>query len=180
MLSTQLVDIYIEAMNYQPEQYRNRAQAWCRDSMVPGFTAVLAEDDSGTLGFAYGFLGSRETWWDKQVRRGFTERGGATELQEDVMRNYFEVAEIHVSPQQQGRGIGRELLTTLLWNQPARHAVLSTPEVPEESNSAFGLYRSMGFFDVLRDLSYPADSRTFAILGLSLLPKAHTTDTGPS
>lgn len=168
MLTPLLVEIYIEAMGYPREKYLDRAHAWKGETMRPGFTAVLAEDESGALGFAYGFIGSRDTWWDKQVRRGFDERGGATESQEKVMQDYFEVAEIHVLPSTQGRGIGRQLLHGLLWNQPSTFAVLSTPEVPGESNAAFHLYRSFGFFDLLRFLEYPADTRSFAILALNL------------
>jgi len=40
--------------------------------------------------------------------------------------------------------------------------------VPNEDNGAFRLYRSAGFFDIIRNHRYPADTRPFAILGAAL------------
>ena len=85
-----------------------------------------------------------------------------------MLRSYFEVAEVHGLPRMQGHGLGRQLLTELLWNAPGKWALLSTPEVPNESNRAFSLYRSMGFTDVIRQYRYPGDERPFAILKLPL------------
>lgn len=75
---------------------------------------------------------------------------------------------MHVAPRAQGRGLGRAMLTELLRNAPASWALLSTPEVPGEDNAAFGLYRSFGFTDILRDFYYAGDPRPFAVLGLRL------------
>ena len=168
LLAPQLVEIYIEAMGYSPSIFPNRISSWRSEIIKPGFSAIVAEDARGVLGLAYGFLGSPDTWWDRQLRRGFFEAGGPTAEQYEILHSYFELAEIHVLPGSQGKGIGRRLLETLVWNAPARFVLLSTPEVENEANSAFGLYRSLGFFDVLRNHEYPADSRAFAILGATL------------
>jgi len=168
LLAPQLVEIYIEAMGYSPSIRSNRVSSWRAEVIKPGFSAIIAEDGEGILGIAYGFLGSPDTWWDRQLRRGFFEAGGPTPEDYEILHSYFELAEIHVLPGYQGKGIGRKLLETLVWNIPARFVLLSTPEVAHEANSAFGLYRSLGFFDVLRNLEYPADSRAFAILGATL------------
>lgn len=159
-----LVDIYIAAMNYDPSVRNSSIMRWRGDLIRPGFSCVAATSEDGITGFAYGFLGSPDTWWDKQLRRALSNNGGATPEQEEVLHNYFELAEIHVVPEAQGHGLGRALLEALAWNLPARYILLSTPEVPNEANSAFGLYRKMGFSDFLRQLHYPADSRPFAIL----------------
>ena len=71
-------------------------------------------------------------------------------------------------PNLQGHGLGLCLIEELAWNAPASYLLLSTPEVPNEANAAFGLYRKVGFFDVLRNLEYPADERAFAILAARL------------
>lgn len=168
ILAPQLVDIYIQAMEYSPAIAQGRASSWRAETYYPGFSAVIAEDHTGLVGVAYGFLGNPDAWWDRQLRRAFVMQGGPDEQQQALLRSYFEVAEIHVRPGAQGHGIGKRMLTELLWNVPADYALLSTPEVPGELNGAFGLYRSFGFFDVLRDHHYPGDARPFAVLGLKL------------
>lgn len=179
ILAPDLVDIYITAMGYDPAIRSGRIAVWQREIIWPGFTAVTAIErtasntsggtvDERVVGIAYGFIGNRERWWDQQLMRGLRESGGLSAQHSAMLRDYFEVAEIHVHPSRQGAGIGRALLSQLLWNAPARWALLSTPEVPNESNHAFGLYRSMGFHDILRDFYYAGDDRPFAILGRTL------------
>ena len=168
LLAPQLVEIHIEAMNYNPAIVHSRISSWRRNLTRPGFSAQIATQDDGIVGVSYGFLGSPDSWWDAELRRGLRLQGGPTEEQWDIVRNYYELAEIHVLPQYQGHGLGKKLLEGLLWNAPAGYALLSTPEVPNEDNGAFRLYRSAGFFDVLRNHLYPADARPFAILGARL------------
>ncbi|WP_257158547.1 GNAT family N-acetyltransferase [Corynebacterium cystitidis] len=168
ILVPRLVDIYIDAMGYAPGIRSDRIRVWRREIHQPGFTSLIAVLNEEVVGVSYGFIGNPERWWDRQLRRGFAERGGATPQQQEMLRDYFEVAEIHVEPQLQVRGIGRALLTELLWNAPTSYAMLSTPEVPNEDNAAFGLYRSMGFEDVLRDFFYHGDTRPFAVLARAL------------
>lgn len=163
-----LVDIYISAMGYDPAIRDGRVYSWQREIIRPGFTALIAEDASGVVAVAYGFIGTPDSWWDHQLRLALQKRGGATEEEQEILRSYFEVAEIHVLPRMQGHGLGRELLKQLLWNAPGKWALLSTPEVPGESNRAFSLYRSMGFTDLVRHHQYPGDERPFAILKTQL------------
>lgn len=164
LIAPRLVDIYISAMGYDPAVREQRLRSWRHDMIRPGFTGIIAATPNEAIGVAYGFLGTRETWWDRQVRRGVALASSEHEA-DQLMQDYFEVAEIHVSPAAQGMGIGRKLLTELLWNIPARTALLSTPEVENEANNAFGLYRSMGFTDVLRHFYFDGDNRHFAVLG---------------
>lgn len=168
LLAPVLVDIYIEAMEYSPSMRRQRIQVWKGEVRSPGFTAVAAIDGNVVVGIAYGFLGTRERWWDRQLVRAMKEQGGPTQRDNAMLQNYFEVAEVHVSPSQQGDGIGSLLLAELLRDAPARWALLSTPEVAGEANNAFGLYRKFGFVDVARNFYYDGDRRPFAILALEL------------
>lgn len=163
-----LVDIYISAMDYDPAIREGRIFSWRREIVQPGFTALIAEDASGVIGVAYGFIGTPDSWWDRQLRLALRHKGELSTEELEILRSYFEVAEVHVLPRMQGQGLGRQLLTELLWNAPGKWALLSTPEVPNESNRAFGLYRSMGFTDLVRHYRYPGDSRPFAILKLPL------------
>ncbi|VZH85690.1 N-acetyltransferase [Corynebacterium rouxii] len=81
-----------------------------------------------------------------------------------VVRPYFELAELHVSPRAQGQGIGRNLLHALINHCGHELILLSTPEVPDEKNAAFHLYRSCGFDDLLRNFMFEGDRRPFAVL----------------
>jgi hypothetical protein len=46
--------------------------------------------------------------------------------------------------------------------------LLSTPEGDEAGSRAWRLYRRFEFVDVVRNLRFPGDARTFAVLGRSL------------
>lgn len=168
MLVPTLVDIYIEAMGYPRSMRRQRIQVWKGEVRSPGFAAVAAIDGSQVIGVAYGFIGTRERWWDRQLVRAMDSNGGITELDREMLRNYFEVAEVHVTPSRQGEGLGSQLLSALLSQATARWALLSTPEVADEANNAFALYRKFGFSDVARNFIYDGDKRPFAILALDL------------
>mgnify|MGYP002718266098 FL=1 len=168
LLVPHLVDIYLTAMEYDPAIRAQRERVWRGEVRWPGFTAVAALDGDEVVGVAYGFLGARERWWDKQLVRCMEENGGITPQHRDMLECYFEVAEVHVIPTRQGAGFGAALLIELLRLAPARWAILSTPEVDGEANNAFGLYRKYGFTDVGRDFLYPGDPRPFAILARPL------------
>ena len=133
-----------------------------------GFTAVCALLDGRVVGIAYGFRGDQDHWWQHQLRRGLRDRGGPSPQEIAILQDYFEVAEVHVMPGHQGRGIGRKMMYALVEGNPAQHAVLSTPEVDEEANNAFGLYRSLGFRDLLRHFRFDGDQRNFAVLHAAL------------
>lgn len=106
LLVPQLVDIYLNAMQYNPAIRTQRERVWREEVRWPGFTAVAAVDGNEVVGVAYGFLGTRERWWDKQLVRCMEENGGMTPRHRDMLESYFEVAEVHVAPARQGAGIG--------------------------------------------------------------------------
>lgn len=167
-LAPALVDLYIAAMKYPVTIRDQRIAVWRRDAASSGFAAIAAYDGDQLAGIAYGFKGTRDKWWDLQLRRGLFRQQAMTPAMITVIRNYFEVAEVHVAPGFQCKGTGRELMHRLLACTNEPYALLSTPEVPGEKNAAFGLYRSLGFLDVLRNFTYEGDSRPFAILGRKL------------
>lgn len=172
-MAPDLVDLYIEAMRYPVRIRDERVAVWRRDSVEHDFTATAAFDDGALAGIAYGFRGSTRRWWDQQLRRGLVENHAMTPHMLEVVENYFELAEVHVSPGMQCRGLGRALIHRLLEQARQPYVLLSTPEVPQESNAAFGLYRSLGFKDILRCFTYTGDPRPFAVLGRTLpLPSA--------
>lgn len=163
-----LVDIYLRAMGYDPTIRETRINVWRRNSMNLGFKAVCALLDDRVVGVAYGFRGDQDHWWQHQLRRGLRDQGGPTHQELEIIGDYFEVAEVHVLPGQQGHGIGRKMMGELLRDNHAKFAVLSTPEVEDELNHAFSLYRSLGFSDLLRRFRFDGDQREFAVLHASL------------
>lgn len=168
LLVPHLVDIYLAAMEYDPQIRDQRIRVWKDEVTWPGFTAIAAVDGDDVVGIAYGFLGSRERWWDRQLVHAMRGCGQLSEQQRAILDSYFEVAEVHVAPGRQGAGIGAALLEELLRHAPAKWALLSTPEVENEANHAFHLYRRFGFSDIARGYRYPGDQRPFAILGRRL------------
>ena len=76
-------------------------------------------------------------WWHDVVRAGVTAASGAAAATR-WLADPLEIAEVHVRPEYQHRGIGRRLLLTLSGGRAERTAVLST----QDANSpARRLYR---------------------------------------
>ncbi|HUR51259.1 MAG TPA: GNAT family N-acetyltransferase [Mycobacteriales bacterium] len=125
-----------------------------------GLRAVAALEGEELVGIGYGYVGEPGQWWHDQVAEALTQQQRATWL-EDA----FEVCELHVRPEQQGHGLGRHLLETLLAGTTARTAVLTTPD---RETRARAFYRAGGWQDLARGLRFPGDPRWFAVLGKPL------------
>jgi ribosomal protein S18 acetylase RimI-like enzyme len=112
------------------------------------------------VGFGYGYDGRAGQWWHDIVAGALGRVSSKRWLQHG-----FELAELHVSPEHQGAGLGRALLSDVLSRTDAEHAVLSTPDV---ESPARALYRSVGFVDLCRDFRFPGSSEAYAIMGVDL------------
>lgn len=160
------LSLYVAAMNYPPGTAEQRAPMWLTHALRDGWRCVAALDnDDSLLGLAYGYRGSQGQWWHEQVRRGLAATKGGRQAVEYWLTDCFELTEIHVLPERQGRGTGEALLRRLVADVPQRHVLLSTPEGPTR---AWKLYRRLGFADVLRHYHFAGDPRPFAILGREL------------
>ncbi|AUH68758.1 MULTISPECIES: GNAT family N-acetyltransferase [Gordonia] len=192
------VHTYITAMHYPRGSEAHRLPLWrdhiarpgwsafgafatlsALDSLRPTYSrlrvrAPLALSDREILvGVAYGYRGAPDQWWNRQLYSGLLQAGTRPADAREFMRDYFELTELHVHPAGQGRGVGQRLLTSLLSGRPESKVLLSTPEVQGEANRAWGLYRRLGFEDVLRHFTFAGDARPFAFLGRPLpLPDA--------
>lgn len=125
------------------------------------------------VGIAYGYRGAPDQWWNQQLRIGLRQAGYPADRAAHLLADYFELTELHVHPDAQGRGVGQALLSALLADRAESHVLLSTPEVDGEENRAWSLYRRFGFADVLRRYTFAGDPRPFAFLGRELpLPVA--------
>jgi ribosomal protein S18 acetylase RimI-like enzyme len=179
------LSIYVDAMRYPRGTEEQRASMWLEHTRRPGWKAVAAvqtgdgfPDQRDTphadlggapmLGVAYGYCGAPDQWWQQQVVSGLQRVGAPTDRISDLMGDYFELTELHISPGAQGQGLGEALARRLLAGRPERHVLLSTPEILGEDNRAWRLYRRLGFTDVIRGYHFAGDPRPFAILGRAL------------
>ncbi len=172
------LSVYVAAMDYPRGTEHQRAPMWTEHTTRPGWQAVAAllPDDDGRLdlrtapivAIAYGYRGAPHQWWHQQVYSGMRRTGWPEHAARDLLSDYFELTELHVHPSAQGRGIGEILLTRLLQNRPERMVLLSTPEVDQEANRAWKLYRRQGFGDIVRHFIFSGDTRRFAVLGRQL------------
>ncbi|MCV2491374.1 GNAT family N-acetyltransferase [Geodermatophilus sp. YIM 151500] len=156
--------IYGLAMGYDSSVVAGRYGYAVQHTERPGFRAVGAfaatEEGERLVGFGYGYLTAPGQWWHDQVRAALDRRTAKRWL-----AGAFEVCELHVHPDSQSRGVGRQLLHALLADLPYDTALLSTPDA---DTKAFRLYRAEGFVDLARGYHFPGDARPFAILGVRL------------
>ena len=156
----EVLDVYAEAMEVSRSSARSRRSIIASHLERDGLRAVVALDGDRLVGVAYGYQGQAGQWWHDQVRDALTPPQAR-----EWLDGAFEVCELHVRPALHGTGVGRALLTTLLSGLPSRTAVLTTPDAETRARR---FYRDGGWVDLRRDLRFPGDPRTFAVLGLRL------------
>jgi len=157
--------LYVTAMRYPRGTEEQRAPMWLGHMLREHWRCVVAlDEDDVMVGIAYGYRGGHGQWWHDQVRRGIHDQGGSPDALA-WLEGYFELTELHVRPDSQGRGTGEELLRALLAGVIDERVLLSTPEGPSR---AWSLYRRLGFQDVLRRYRFAGDPRPFAVLGRTL------------
>jgi ribosomal protein S18 acetylase RimI-like enzyme len=157
--------IYGAAMHRSPEVVVQRRDLISLHVSYRGFVSAgaFAGDDPTAerlVGFGYGYRGASGQWWHDIVAGALGRVSAARWL-----RDGFELAELHVHPDYQGRGFGRALLTDVLTRADAAHAVLSTPDV---ESPARALYRSYGFSDLRCGFRFPGSTESYAIMGIDL------------
>jgi len=159
--------VYGAAMQRSPEVVIQRRDIIAGHTSYRGFVASGAFDpplpddsEDRLIGFGYGYLGAGGQWWHDVVASALG-RGGTKRW----LRDGFELAELHVLPDFQGRGLGRALLVDVLSRTDAKHVVLSTPDI---ESPARALYRAHGFSDLVCDFYFPGSSEAYAIMGADL------------
>jgi ribosomal protein S18 acetylase RimI-like enzyme len=129
-----------------------------------GVGTANAGGDSQIIGFGYGFRGAGGQWWHDVVRLAMTAQIGAT-VAAAWLDSSMEIAELHVHPDFQRRGIGRRLLLGLTAGRPEHTAALSTQD---DNWPARLLYRSVGFTDMLTGFSFPGGGPPYTIMAAVL------------
>jgi len=163
----QLIAVYAAAMRPPAEQLAGRRSIMAGHAGHPGFRAlaVTADRTGAAVGFGYGFHGAAGQWWHDTVSRALAERRGSAAAAAWV-DDSFEVAELHVAPGHQGRGIGAGVLLRLTSGRPERTALLSTRDA---ETPARRLYRGTGFTDLLTAFRFfPGSEPPYAVMGAEL------------
>jgi ribosomal protein S18 acetylase RimI-like enzyme len=158
--------IYAAAMDANTDDLPGRRAIMERHAGNPALRALAAiEGQSGrVVGFAYGFRGCPGQWWHDVVMSGLTAAAGSAAAQA-WLASALEIAEVHVRPEFQARGIGRRLVLMLTADRTEDTAVLSTRDA---LTPARRLYRSLGFTDLLTDFVFPGGGVPYAVMGAPL------------
>jgi GNAT superfamily N-acetyltransferase len=169
----QLIRVYAAAMRPSADMLPGRRSIMIGHASYPGFRAlIVAENGSGDMvGFGYGFRGVPGQWWHDTVARALNAAHGS-EVAGPWLNDSFEVAELHVVPEYQGRGIGTGLLLRLTSGRPEHTALLSTRDA---DTPARRLYRGVGFTDLLTGFEFfPSVEPPYAVMGAELPLRAPT------
>jgi ribosomal protein S18 acetylase RimI-like enzyme len=165
----QFVAIYGAAMGAGRDELPSRRAIMERHAVNPGFRALAATAATAgrVVAFSYAFRGLPGQWWHDVVHAGISAESGLNAARawlDDVV----EIAEVHVHPDFQARGIGRRMVLALAADRTERTAVLSTRDAPTPARK---LYRSLGFADLLIDFVFPGGGPAYAVMG-AVLPLA--------
>lgn len=165
----QFVAIYGAAMGAGRDELPSRRAIMQRHAVNIGFRALAVTSASAgrIVAFSYAFRGMPGQWWHDVVRAGISAQRGLPAAR-DWLDDVLEIAEVHVHPDFQARGIGRRMVLGLAADRAERTAVLSTRDA---LTPARRLYRSLGFGDLLTDFVFPGGGPPYAVMG-AVLPLA--------
>jgi ribosomal protein S18 acetylase RimI-like enzyme len=160
------LDIYRAAMGADGGAVSGRKAVMERHADYPGLRSLAAVEvqSQHVVGFAYGFHGLAGQWWHDVVWDGIAERDGHA-VAHAWLDSSLEIAEVHVRPDYQARGIGRRMMLLLTARRPEPTALLSTRDA---HTPARRLYRELGFTDLLTDFRFPGGSPPYAVMGAPL------------
>lgn len=128
----------------------------CRGARALGAYA----EDGALTGFVYGMPNDRTHWWSTVVEP-YLQGGG----REGWLDGSFVITELHVHPGFQGHGVGRALITRITDSADEPRSILSAIDT---DSPARGLYRSLGYTDLARQVHFPSASLPYAVMGAPL------------
>jgi GNAT superfamily N-acetyltransferase len=155
----EIAGIFQRAFGYSDERrdhFRDTRLAYL--PLYDGALTFGAFEDEALVGFVYGFDYQPGHWWPQQVGPALDRAGHG-----DWTVDTFELNELEILPEYQGRGLGTALLRALLDETPHRHTLLSTTADP--ADRAKVLYRRLGFVDLLPGFRYAGVSDPANIMG---------------
>ena len=151
--------IFADAMGYPDSYIEPRIRLALTQLAYPGLTVFGAFDDARLVGFGYGYRIRSDQWWAGQVDRALRLPGA--DRSRRWLSNSFELCELHMAPDAQGRGTGRALLRAVTAAQPCPTILLSTPSGPTKAAS---LYAAEGYLPIASRFRFSGDPRDFEIL----------------
>jgi len=162
----ELLAIYAAAMGAQREELPTRRAIMERHVSSPAFRALVVArgDPARIVAFTYGFRGVPGQWWHDVVRAGVAASAGWAAAQ-DWLDCVLEIAEVHVHPDFQARGIGRQMMLALTSGRDERTALLSTRDAQTPARK---LYHSLGFEDLLTGFMFPGGGPAYVVMGATL------------
>jgi ribosomal protein S18 acetylase RimI-like enzyme len=176
--------VYAAAMLPDPAMLPGRRDIMARHTRHAGFKALVMTRTDGAasqaapgqiVAFAYGFRGGTGQWWHDIVRSALTAAAG--EIMAGAWLDHsMEVAELHVHPGFQRRGLGRRLLLGLTAGRDEQTAALSTPDA---NWPARRLYAGLGFTDLMTGFSFPGGGPPYTVMGAVLPLRPSGQPAGP-
>ena len=149
------------AFGLSPDEVAVRRQIVLRHMTYPGARALGATTPDGDLaGFVYGMPNDRGHWWSTVVEPYLRAQHNEAWLDDS-----FVITELHVHPAHQNRGAGRSLITTITDTAAEPRSILSAIDT---ESPARGLYRSLGYTDLARQVLFPSAPRPYAVMGAHL------------
>ncbi|MEV7815949.1 GNAT family N-acetyltransferase [Streptomyces flaveolus] len=148
------------AFGLGPDEVAVRRQIVQRHMQYNGARAYGATVRGRLVGFVYGMPNSRTHWWSTVVEPYLRAAGNDFWLDDS-----FVITELHVHPGHQNRGIGRRLITTITDTADEPRSILSAIDT---DSPARGLYHSLGYVDLARQVHFPSAPRPYAVMGAPL------------
>ena len=155
--SDEIAALYAAAFGSESDERANFEQNFRRCvQQYTGARTVLARRGGQTVGFGYGFSFEPGHWWPDQVLPALARAG-----HQDWGGDSFELVELAMHPEAQGKGLGTQMLRYLQATGRHSRILLST----EPANPARALYKRAGFTELLPDFHYPATGGAAVVLG---------------
>ena len=149
------------AFGLGPDEVAVRRQIVLRHMTYPGARALGATTPDGDLaGFVYGMPNDRSHWWSTVVEPYLRAQHNEAWLDDS-----FVITELHVHPAHQNRGAGRSLITTITDTAAEPRSILSAIDT---ESPARGLYHSLGYIDLARQVHFPSAAKPYAVMGAPL------------
>lgn len=148
------------AFGLGPDEVAVRRQIVLRHMTYPGARSFGATTHGRLVGFVYGMPNDRTHWWSTVVEPYLRARHC-----DDWLDNSFVITELHVHPHHQNRGIGRALITTITETATEPRSILSAID---QDSPARGLYHSLGYQDLARQVLFPSAPKPYAVMGAPL------------
>ncbi|KAF2777218.1 GNAT family N-acetyltransferase [Streptomyces sp. OM5714] len=148
------------AFGLGPDEVAVRRQIVLRHMTYAGARALGATVEGRLVGFVYGMPNDRAHWWSTVVEPYLRDRGTDAWLDDS-----FVITELHVHPAHQNRGAGRALITTITDAAAQPRSILSAID---RDSTARGLYHSLGYQDLARQVLFPSAPKPYAVMGATL------------